>query len=94
MPIFYFISPKHDKGPFTIFMNKFLEDVRSVRDHTKGYRLKSEYPYQCITDMSLVIFRPCLGKDNGNKGGYTATEVACGWAGAIFEVTRPFGQEQ
>ena len=33
------------------------------------------------------------GKDK-NKAGYTATEVACGWAGAIFEVTRPFGQEQ
>ena len=29
-----------------------------------------------------------------NKAGYTATEVACWWAGAIFEVTRPFGQEQ
>ena len=29
-----------------------------------------------------------------NKAGYTATEVACGWAGAIFEVTRPFGQGQ
>ena len=29
-----------------------------------------------------------------NKAGYTATEVACGWAGAIFEVTRSFGQEQ
>ena len=29
-----------------------------------------------------------------NKAGYTATEVACGWAGAIFEVARPFGQEQ
>ena len=28
-----------------------------------------------------------------NKAGYTATEVACGWAGAIFEVTRPFGQQ-
>ena len=27
-----------------------------------------------------------------NKAGYTATEVACGWAGAIFEVTRPFRQ--
>ena len=26
------------------------------------------------------------------KAGYTATEVACGWAGAIFEVTRPFKQ--
>ena len=31
---------------------------------------------------------------NVNKPGYTATEVACGWVGAIFEVTRPFGQEQ
>ena len=29
-----------------------------------------------------------------NKAGYTATEVACGWAGAIFDVTSPFGQEQ
>ena len=28
------------------------------------------------------------------KAGYTATDVACEWAGAIFEVTRPFGQEQ
>ena len=33
-------------------------------------------------------------KELKNKAGYTATEVACGWAGAIFEVTRPFGQEQ
>ena len=33
-----------------------------------------------------------MGMDK-NKAGYTATEVACGWAGAIFEVTRPFGQE-
>ena len=29
-----------------------------------------------------------------NKAGYTATPVACGWAGAIFEVTPSFGQEQ
>ena len=29
-----------------------------------------------------------------NKAGYTATLVACGWAGAIIEVTRSFGQEQ
>ena len=29
-----------------------------------------------------------------NKAGYTANEVACGWAGAIFEVTRPFVYEQ
>jgi len=30
----------------------------------------------------------------GNKAGYTATPVACGWAGAVIEVTRSFGQEQ
>ena len=29
-----------------------------------------------------------------NKAGYTATDVACGWAGAILEVTGTFGQEQ
>ena len=29
-----------------------------------------------------------------NKAGYTATPVACGWAGAVIEVTRLFGQEQ
>ena len=29
-----------------------------------------------------------------NRAGYTTTEVACGWAGAIFEVTRLFGQER
>ena len=29
-----------------------------------------------------------------NKAGYTATPVAGGWAGAIVEVTRSFGQKQ
>ena len=29
-----------------------------------------------------------------NKAGYTATPVACGRAGAIFQVTRAFEQEQ
>ena len=29
-----------------------------------------------------------------NKVGYTATPVACGWAGAVFEVTWSLGQEQ
>ena len=28
------------------------------------------------------------------EAGYTATPVACGWAGAVIEVTRSFGQEQ
>ena len=29
-----------------------------------------------------------------NKAGYTATPVACGWAGAIIEACGAFGQEQ
>ena len=29
-----------------------------------------------------------------NKARYMDTKVACGKGGAIFEVTRPFGQEQ
>ena len=33
-------------------------------------------------------------EDNGNKAGYSATPVACGWAGAITEVSGIFGQEQ
>ena len=38
--------------------------------------------------------KPNRSRTRINKAGYTATEVACGWARAIFEVTRPFGQEQ
>ena len=35
-----------------------------------------------------------LGND-ANKVGYTATLVACGWAGAVMEkVTRAFGRER
>ena len=29
-----------------------------------------------------------------NEAGYTATLVAGGWAGAIYQVTRLFGQEK
>ena len=29
-----------------------------------------------------------------NKAGYTATAVACGWAGAILQVIGTFGHEQ
>ena len=33
-----------------------------------------------------------VGNHQRNKAGYTATPVACGWAGAVLEkVTRAFG---
>ena len=37
-------------------------------------------------DTELINMMVSLGLYN-NKAGYTATPVACGWAGAIFEVT-------
>ena len=33
-------------------------------------------------------------RDRENKAGYTTTKVACGWAGAVLEVTQSFGQER
>ena len=30
----------------------------------------------------------------GNKAGYSATPVVCGWLGTMFEVSGAFGQEQ
>ena len=44
----------------------------------------------CITSFAA------LGWDCAvmlNKAGYTATPVACGWAGAVIELTKAFGQE-
>ena len=60
-----------------------------------------------LTSLSKVLLPPNLWTTNIrqkmffnkintliNKAGYTATPVACGWAGAVLEkVTRPFGQE-
>ena len=31
-------------------------------------------------------------RKKANKAGYTATPVACGWVGAIIEVSGAFGQ--
>ena len=42
----------------------------------------------------MTLFQGFYHASKGNKAGYTATEVACGWTGAIVKVTRPFGQEQ
>ena len=44
---------------------------------------------------TIKVVMSCSGYvPEGNKAGYRATPAAGGWAGAIFEVTRFFGQEQ
>ena len=44
--------------------------------------------------LKLDSIRKLHNRVNENKARYTATPVACGWAGAVIEVTRSFGQEQ
>ena len=50
-------------------------------------------PWTLTLSARLGNFVQYISKFSINKAGYMATEVACGWAGAIFEVTRSFGQE-
>ena len=66
--------------------------VLSIQSHVvSGYvgNKSAVFPLQ-VVDVTVLDHFP-LRK---NKVGYTATQVACGWAGAIFEVIRPFKQEQ
>ena len=50
---------------------------------------------EALFETSVVYFVQGLSISlSVNKAGYTATPVACGWAGAAFEVTRSFAQEQ
>ena len=45
--------------------------------------------------MAYFLMNKPGKKATMNKtAGYMANPVPCGWAGAIFEVTRAFGQEQ
>ena len=62
MPIFYFLMAKHEEPTFKQCLTKFFEDVKKLRDQTPEYTNMNLAPYQIITDMSLVIFRPCIGK--------------------------------
>ena len=49
-----------------------------------------------IETNAIAIVTCSEGKSLGgyNKAGNKATPVACGWAGAVIEVARLFGQEQ
>ena len=44
---------------------------------------------KCYQQIDARTDRPTT-----NKAGYTATPVVCGWAGAVFEITKSFEQEQ
>ena len=64
----------------------------------------STFRFGFLNLVSLSLNNPFIPQDTvqtklhtrpqRNKAGYTATPVACGWAGAVIEVTPLFGQEQ
>ena len=64
MTIFYFLNATHTESAFRISLQKFFNDVKKVQTSTPLYKNCLTKPAQVITDMSLVIFRPCLGNHN------------------------------
>ena len=79
IPIFYFILASHDEKSFELCLHKFYNDARKIRDQTPGYKHQRVSPYQCITDMSLVIFRPCLEIfNNGSSMQQYQDALSCG----------------
>ena len=64
MPIFYFLNGTHTESAFQVSLNKFYQDVKKLQLSEPTYKNCEIQPKQCITDMSLVIFRPALGKNS------------------------------
>ena len=57
-------------------------DIQSLPDNLFNHKLEE------------INLKGNKGEFDDNKAGYTATPVACGWAGAVLEnVTRASGQE-
>ena len=73
-----------------------MEKLKNGTTDVAGYkvactRLKMGFNPEKILKVHRLT---CICVKQRNKAGYTATLVACGWAGAIIEVTRSFGQGQ
>ena len=68
-----------------------MQNISSFIDYSLLH-LPSNHCSEERKERGVLIAR---GAINGNKAGYTATLVACGWAGAVMEkVTGAFGQVQ
>ena len=62
--------------------------------YNKNHLLLSSNFSPFKTFFFSINWRSQKSAKNRNKAGYTATSVACRWAGAIFEVSGAFGQER
>ena len=92
--------PEQDKGENVTRLRPILFQNKLNWVENQG-QIKISENFQYFFTVILMCFKlqnnqvslkkSCFDK---NKAGYMATEVACGWAGAICEVTRSLGQEQ
>ena len=62
IPVFYFLNATHTESAFNLCFQKFYNDVKKVQSSIPLYKNCYTVPRQFISDMSLVIFRPCCGK--------------------------------
>ena len=98
---FYTFQLKHNetKKPLTKVASQRLKKGHfdgkisgGKKRRTKRQERKERTQGKCEITLS---FAEKEGREaEKNKAGYTATPVACGWAGAIIEVSGAFGQEQ
>ena len=80
------------------YVTNFLRCIHIVENLTENYLiLKNHHRNQFHSNSTFKPYLLSLSKSKNltnNKAGYTSTPVACGWAGALFEVSGTFGQEQ
>ena len=78
-----FLSTDHQKEFFFILFTQLdtFNKANTLHGHVRFF-----YTWFIANDL--------LTKNSEYKTGYTTTQVAGGWAGAIIEVTWSFGQEQ
>ena len=69
-----------------LVITDFFSEAKMVEVFFIYFYLKKSTPF--FLPLSFLFILVDL---LNNKAGYTATPIACGWAGVIFEVTRPFG---
>jgi hypothetical protein len=62
VPIFYFLNGTHTEDAFKKCIGAFIDEAALVKKSVPALTKFVTSPYQVITDMSLVIFKPSLRK--------------------------------
>ena len=88
----YFILLKH----FSLLKFSDFTPLKYFSVLKYFFKMKYLYSVKCLMVLTYlhISFCPLTVQGQLKQGRIHGYRVACGWAGAIFEVTWPFGQEQ